>query len=384
MSSSSHIVCPSCGSTINIEDVLSHDIEDRIKRDYQERLQRDEERIRAEAAASVRADLETKLRSLELADGEKERQLKALRETEIAFLKMQRDLQEEREQRELMIERRVLEAQSGAEERIRKAEAERHELREREWQMKFDEQRKAIEDMQRSTEELKRKAEQGSQQLQGEVQELAIEEYLRATFRSDDITEVRKGAHGADILHHVHDGHRSNCGTIYYESKRTKQFEPRWVEKFKTDLRTEGADIGVIVTEAMPKDQPRFHQQQGVWICTYAEFKPLVHILRDSLIRISNATAAQEHRGDKMAMLYSYLTSSEFRHHIEGIVEAFTSMREDLHRERTAMERLWKQREKQIDKVVASTTSLYGDVRGIAGREIASVPYLELPGAEDP
>jgi len=383
MATQSHIVCPSCGASINIEDVLAHDIEERIKRDYLERSQRDGERIRKEAAEATRQDLEARLVSQERAVADKDRQLKDAREKEITLLQVERELKEEREARDILIQRSVFEAQQAAEEKIRASEMERQEMREREWQKKTDDQNKAMEDLKRTIDEMKRKSEQGSQQFQGEVQELAIEEYLKSTFRSDDITEIRKGAHGADVIQTVNDGHRSNCGRIYYESKRTKTFEPKWVEKFKTDLRSAGADVGVIVTEAMPKDQPRFHQQQGVWICTYAEFKALAHILRDTLIRVSDAMAAQEHRGDKMAMLYSYLTSSEFRHHIEGIVEAFTSMREDLHRERTAMERLWKQREKQIDKVVASTTSLYGDVRGIAGREIAAVPLLELPGSED-
>ncbi|CAN5397597.1 DUF2130 domain-containing protein [soil metagenome] len=382
MPTQSQIVCPSCGASINIEDVLAHDIEERIKRDYQERLSRDGDRIRKEATEATRQDLEARLVAQERAVADKDRQLKEAREKEISFLQLERELKEEREARDLLVQRSVLEAQHAAEEKIRASEAERHEMREREWQKKAEDQNKATEDLKRTIDEMKRRAEQGSQQFQGEVQEIAIEEYLRSAFRGDDVTEVRKGAHGADVIHVVHDGHRSNCGRIYYESKRTKSFEPRWVEKFKTDLRSAGADVGVIVTEAMPKDQPRFHQQQGVWICTFAEFKALAHILRDTLIRVSDAMAAQEHRGDKMAMLYAYLTSSEFRHHIEGIVEAFTSMREDLHRERTAMEKLWKQREKQIDKVVASTTALYGDVRGIAGREIASVPLLELPGSD--
>ncbi len=384
MATQSHIVCPSCGASINIEDVLAHDIEERIKREYQERLARDGDRIRKEAVESTRQDLEAQIVAQQRAVAEKDKQLKEAREKEIAYLTLERQLNEERESRELLIQRSVFEAQQAVEAKIRAAEAERLEMREREWQKKVEDQNKAVEDLKRTIDDMKRKAEQGSQQFQGEVQEIAIEEYLRTTFRGDDVTEVRKGAHGADVIQVVNDGHRSNCGRIYYESKRTKTFEPRWVEKFKTDLRSAGADVGVIVTEAMPKDQPRFHQQQGVWICTFAEFKALAHILRDTLIKVSDAMAAQEHRGDKMAMLYSYLTSSEFRHHIEGIVEAFTSMREDLHRERTAMERLWKQREKQIDKVVASTTSLYGDVRGIAGREIASVPLLELPDNTTP
>lgn len=382
MATQSQIVCPSCGASINIEDVLAHDIEERIKREYQERLARDGDRIRKEATEATRQDLEARLVAQERAVADKDRQLKQAREKEISFLQLERELKEERDARDLLIQRSVLEAQQVAEVKIRASESERYEMREREWQKKAEDQSKATEELKRTIDEMKRKAELGSQQFQGEVQEVAIEEYLRSAFRGDDITEVRKGAHGADVIQVVHDGHHSNCGKIYYESKRTKSFEPRWVEKFKTDLRSAGADVGVIVTEAMPKDQPRFHQQQGVWICTFAEFKALAHILRDTLIRVSGAMAAQEHRGDKMAMLYSYLTSSEFRHHIEGIVEAFTSMREDLHRERTAMEKLWKQREKQIDKVVASTTALYGDVRGIAGREIASVPLLELPGSD--
>ena len=230
---------------------------------------------------------------------------------------------------------------------------------------------------------MKRKQEQGSMQLQGEVQELAMEEWLQQTFPLDTIDEVKKGANGADCLQIVNTRERQNCGTIYYESKRTKHFQPAWIEKFKKDIRDQNADVGVLVTEVLPSDMDRMGMREGIWICTFEEFKGLSAVLRQSVIQVSLALASQENKGDKMAMLYDFLTSTEFRLQVEGIVEGFTQMKSDLDREKNAMNRIWKQREKQLDKVIANTIGMHGSIKGIAGNGIQPIPALELPSAEE-
>lgn len=225
---------------------------------------------------------------------------------------------------------------------------------------------------------MKRKQEQGSMQLQGEIQELAIEEYLTNQFPLDTIEEIKKGANGADCLQIVNTFESQNCGTIYYESKRTKNFSPAWIEKFKNDIREKKADIGVLVTEVLPSDMERMGLKDGVWICTFEEFKGLVTVLRQSIINLDIALQSQENKGDKMAMLYDFLTSTEFRMQIEGIVEGFSQMQDDLAKEKRAMQKIWSQREKQIDKVIANTVNMYGSIRGIAGNAIQTVKALEL------
>ena len=261
-------------------------------------------------------------------------------------------------------------------EKIKKSEEDKNELR-------FKEMQKQLEDQKKLTEEMKRKQEQGSMQLQGEVQELAIEEWLTATFPLDTIDEIKKGARGGDCIQIVNTRTEQNCGKIYYESKRTKDFQPSWIEKFKNDIREKGANIGVLVTEVMPSDMDRMGLKEGIWICNYEEFKGLCSVLRDSIIKVNVALGSQENKGDKMNMLYDYLSSNQFRMQIEAIVEGFSSMKTALDKEKRAMQRIWKEREKQIDKVTINTIDMHSSIKGIAGNAIQSVKALELPEVDD-
>lgn len=299
--------------------------------------------------------------------------INSLKMKEVEFMEKEKQLRVSQEEMELSKKKWELEKQAELEDRIRKIEENKNEL-------KFREYEKQLKDQKELVEEMRRKAEQGSMQLQGEVQELAMEEWLRAKFPFDTIDEIKKGARGGDCTQTVMNKLGQHCGIIYYESKRTKDFQPSWIEKFKEDMRDIGAEVGVIVTQAMPKDMERFGQREGIWICTYEEFKALCFVLRDSLVRVQQMASSQENKDDKMVLLYNYLTSNGFRMSIEAIVEAFTTMKDDLERERNAMQRIWKSREKQIEKVMTSTIDMYGSVRGIAGSAIQEIKVLELGG----
>ena len=87
---------------------------------------------------------------------------------------------------------------------------------------------------------------------------------------------------------------------------------------------------------------------------------------------------SQENKTDKMSLLYGFLTSNEFKMQREAIVEAFTTMQSDLDSEKRSMQRIWKQREKQIEKVLDNTINMYGSIRGIAGNAIGNIKALEL------
>jgi hypothetical protein len=213
--------------------------------------------------------------------------------------------------------------------------------------------------------------------LQGEVQELALEELLRGSFPFDRIEEVSKGVKGADCMQIVVNAQAVECGKIIYESKRTKAFTNEWIEKLKNDMRNQQADLAVIVSETLPRDMSSFGFKDGVWICRFNEVKALAHLLRDSLLRISQAMVSQENKGDKMHMLYDYLTGNEFRQHIEAVVEGFVSMKETIGREKLQMEKLWKEREKQLEKVLLNTTQFYGSIKGIAGNAVGDLKLLE-------
>ncbi len=250
-------------------------------------------------------------------------------------------------------------------------------------ELKLKEKDKQLEDQKKLIDEMKRKAQQGSMQLQGEVQELAIEEWLASQFPFDTIDEVKKGVKGGDCVQIVHTREAQNCGKIYYESKRTKDFQPSWIEKLKADMRQKGSDIGVLVTEVLPKDQKRLGLVDGIWVCTFDEFKGLATVLRESIIKFYYVSRTQENRTDKMSLLYNYLTSMEFQMQIEAIVEGFVAMKADLESEKRSMERIWNKREKQIDKVTKNTIAMYSSLEGIAGNAIPHIKALELPYADE-
>ncbi|MDA7738100.1 DUF2130 domain-containing protein, partial [bacterium] len=228
-----------------------------------------------------------------------------------------------------------------------------------------------------------RKAEQGSTQLQGEVQELVIEDWLRQEFPQDLIEEIKKGQTGADTLQLVKGAIQDASGSIYYESKRTKAFSPAWIPKFKADIQQKNADIGVLITQTMPDGMEGLGQIDGVWVCSFSQFKHLSRVLRDSLIQVSNALMVSDNKGDKMGMLYDFLTGNEFRLQIESIVEGFTELKSDLEREKRAMQGAWKRREKQLDRVLLNTNYMYNSIKGIAGSAVQDIAALELQDEED-
>jgi hypothetical protein len=300
---------------------------------------------------------------------EQTQKISNLKKLEIEYLEKEKAIKEERENMELGMKKFALEKAAEIEEKVKKEETIKNEL-------KFKEYEKQLEDQKKLVEEMRRKAEQGSMQLQGEVQELAIEEWIESKFPYDQLDEIKKGARGGDCIQAVYDRTGQQCGKIYYESKRTKDFQATWIEKFKVDMREIGADIGVIVTQTMPKDMARFGEKEGIWICTFEEFKALSYVLRDSLIRVNSVKIVQANKGDKMSILYDYLTSAEFRMSVESIVEGFSAMQDGLAKEKRAMQSIWKTREKQIDKVINSTINMYGSVKGIAGSAVQDIKLL--------
>lgn len=417
MKNETQIKCPNCGTSIDVQDILAHQLEDEIRQKYQSQLADEKKKYEVEQEKLEKAKqefelkkkqenelfqerldkqlridrkaLEEKLKAkltdeqseqfktLQKELNEKSEQVKELNRSKAEIEKLKREKSELKETAEAEAQKKLNEVLFAEREKIRKSEEEKTEL-------KFRELQKQLEDQKKLTEEMKRKQEQGSMQLQGEVQELAIEEWLATQFPLDTIDEVKKGARGADCIQIVNTRSRQNCGKIYYESKRTKDFHTSWIEKFKADMRERDADIGVLVTEVMPAGLDRMGMMEGVWVCTFEEFKGLSAVLRESIIKLSLAMATQENKGDKMGMLYDFLTSTTFRMQIEAIVEGFSQMKSDLESEKRSMQRIWKQRERQIEKVITNTIDMYGSIKGIAGNAIQSVKALELgEGVDD-
>jgi len=405
---SDKIKCPNCSHEFDVEEALSGKIQAHLKQEFEQKLAEQTKRFAGERnelekereafqkakerenelfkeKLNQRLDQEKKkieeqtqesvalkMKALTEENEKRKNENRVLQQKEVDLLKKEQELIEQQENLILKTEKELLSRQQEIEEKARKKERESFELE----KVKLIKQ---IDDNKKLAEEMKRKAEQGSMQMQGEVQELAIEQMLARQFPFDRIEEVPKGVRGADIIQNVVNSSQQVCGKIVYESKNTKAFAGDWTDKLKQDQITCKADIAVLVTETMPKEMDGFGQKDGVWVCGYREVQSLSVVLREILIKTHAATASQENKGEKMELLYTYLTGNEFIQNIKRIVENYDSMIHQLNSEKKAMTKIWSQREKQIWVVQENISSLFGSIKGIAGNSLASSDVLELP-----
>ncbi|SHM90466.1 hypothetical protein SAMN05444266_11371 [Chitinophaga jiangningensis] len=351
--------------------------EEEIKKRVLQEKQQLQETLAQDLRKSIMADFDNQVKMLQQANLEQEARLSEARQKELDFLRKEQELKNREAELELATERKLMEARTQMQEAIRKEEAERNALRDTEHQLRLRELEKQLEDQRKLAEEMKRRAEQGSMQLQGEVQELVLEEMLRHSFPFDEVAPVGKGVRGADCIQLVRNRFGQECGRIIYESKRTKEFTEGWIEKLKADMRSQGIDVAILVTQTMPRGMDKFGEKDGVWICTFAEVKALAHVLRDGIIKVFSAVSTQENKGDKMHMLYAYLTSGEFAEQWKAIREGFMSLKLSIQKERDAMEKIWKAREKQLEKVLLNAAHIHGSIEGIAGSDSVDMKLLE-------
>ncbi len=302
---------------------------------------------------------------------ERDQKLQQAQTAQAEFLKKQRELDDAKRELELTVEKRVQETIQEVRSTARKEVEEALKL-------KVMEKDQTITAMQQKIEELKQKAEQGSQQLQGEVQEIALENTLRSIFIFDQIEPVAKGEFGGDLLQRVINPSGVSCGLIIWEAKRTKHWNDSWLTKLRDDQRSAKADIAVIVSQTLPQGIDTFDVVDGVWIISSKVVIPVATMIRESLIKINFARSASEGLQTKTEMVYQYLTGPRFRHRVEAIVEAFSSMQEDLLKEKKAITRQWAKREEQIERVMQSTIGMYGDLQGIAGQSLQEINGLEF------
>jgi hypothetical protein len=337
-----------------------------------------EEARKAKIAAA--ADLQSKqkeITDLQELLVQRDEKLGEAQKEQAVLLRKQRELDDAKRELDLTVEKRVHESLTEIRQKA-KMEAE-DSLR-----LKVAEKEQQIASMQRQIEELKRKAEQGSQQLQGEVLELELEATLRAHFPLDAVEPVRKGDFGGDVLQRVVGPAGQAYGAILWETKRTKNWTDGWLGKLRADQRAGGAELAILVSKALPKEVDTFGYVDGIWVTDSPFVIPLAIALRQSLIEIAGAKQAQVGQATKMELVYQYLTGPKFRHRLEAIVEKFSDMQTDLDRERKTMTRLWAKREAQIQGVVESTTGMYGDLQGIAGKTFQEIEGLGIPLLESP
>lgn len=351
--------------------------EQQFKQQLAAALQQQQKELETAMRKSIATDFENQLKLLQEAAADKEEKLKLARQKEMELLQKEQTLINKAAEAELNLQRQLIQEREKIKEQLQKEEQEKMGLKEEQYQLRMRELEKQIDDQKKLVDEMKRKAEQGSMQLQGEVQELMLEEILKTTFPFDAIAPVEKGVKGADCIQIIRNKFGNEAGKIIYESKRTKDFANDWIEKLKADMRTLGADVAIIVTQTLPKDMERFGEKDGVYICTFTEVRSVALLLRNALLKIYDAKKSEENKGDKMVMLYNYLTGNEFGEQWKAIREGFMAMKLSIQKEKDAMERLWKVREKQLEKVMLNATHIRASIEGIAGSDAVNLNLID-------
>lgn len=406
------VKCPHCGNKFAPEDAIGHEIRQQMEKEFEAKIENETTHIRETVRKQESERFKSQLRALEEDRKEKQARLKELEAYALSIEQRELRIKSREESIDIEMQKRLIEreklirqeAEKNANEKAALDLQEREQalLRERQnlsllMQKKISEEtekareeerlraaelQKKLDDQSRLILEMKRKSEQGSMQMQGEIQELAIEDFLRTAFPKDVIEEVAKGKRGGDCIHVVKDTFDRICGKILYESKRTKHFSHDWISKLKDDMRLKQADLGVIVTETLPEGMSKFGEREGIWICTFTEFKALSFLFRYTLSRIGETLASQENRGEKMNMIYRYVTGKEFRQKLEAAFESYSEMQEDLQKEKTLLMSQWAKREKKLIRAMENLIAIYGDVRGIAGGAVQEIRALEIPQPE--
>lgn len=381
------ISCPECGSEIELTEVMTQSLRREFEAKagaekkamaerYKQRLAEEKGKAKEEALKSMEEKAGIELKELRETLEEREGKLKEAQAAELELRKQQRALEAREKEMELEMVRQLDKERGKIGEEAKKQALEQERL-------KLSEKEKVIEDLKKQLSVAQQKAEQGSMQLQGEVLELDLEERLGAAFPFDEIEPVAKGVRGGDALQRVRTNTGGVCGAILWEAKRTKNWSAQWPGKLKEDQRGAQAEVAVLVTQAMPAEVRGFGQVEGVWVCDYESALPLAAALRQGLVGVAAARQAEAGKAGKMEQLYDYLAGTEFRHGIEAVVETFVALQGDLDKERRAMERIWKSREKQIERAITSTASLYGGVQGIVGQgALPGIKSLELDAGE--
>lgn len=409
--------CPKCGHQFDADVAIAADIEKKLELQFQQKLQTELTKIEADAnkleadkitfeekrknenelfqkkinaerqkiekeiqeqlTKSIASDFENRLTLLQQEKNDNEEKLKEARKKELDYLQKEQALLNKEAELEITLQKKLQEERQTLSEQIRKQEMDKNALKETEHSMKMKELEKQLEDAKKNAADQIRKFEQKSMELQGEVQEQALEEMLKLTFPFDIISEVGKGVRGADCIQTIRNAVGHTCGKIIYESKRTEAFAAEWIEKLKKDKLAQGADIAVIVTKTMPKDLLQFGEKNGVYICTYKEISSLAVVLRSAIIKISESRASQENKGEKMVAMYDYLTSNEFIGNMTNMREGFRSLRNMMQKEREDFEKNFKKKEKQIELIIQNSLHITGSVEGIAGQDLINMQLVD-------
>lgn len=370
------IKCPKCGQDIPITEVLQHRLAEQVSDEVEKRVGKEKEKLEEELRDRFNKkqsdDFKVLNQKLEL---ESKKRAEAEKK-ELDFIRKQTELEDKIKHQDLEIARKLQDERKLIIEKTQKEISEQYDL-------KSAEMRKQLEDTKKALSEAQRKAQQGSMQTQGEVVELALEDLLRQNFAHDTIENVPKGISGADILQRVFSNSGQECGIIVWESKQTKAWTEDWVQKLKDDGRNIKGSVLVLASDILPKDIKNFGLYKGIWVCNFASILGLTTALRSQLISTAKIIASQTGKDEKKDILYDYLCSPTFANRVETIVENFLAMKQNLEKEKLAMNKIWTSREIQVNRMIENTAKMYGEIQGIAGSQLPSIELLELEGAVD-
>jgi hypothetical protein len=364
------IVCPNCKTKINVNQVLSQQLEEKIRITYEKRLALEKEKLRKDLKEEIEKEQQVLFNRLKEELAEKSKKVQELYRLQAELEKLKREKEEVEKKVILEMEKKYSQKLEEERRRLQKEVEEENFL-------KIKEKEKIIEDLKTKIEELKRKAESSPAYLKGEIQEIEIEKLLKNLYPQDDILEVKKGQKGADVLQIVRNAQGRECGKIYYESKRTKEFNYNWLQKLRDDNLTIKADYLVLVTETMPENQRSFFFRDGVWICQFFELQPLSFALRYFLLEVDSLKTIEKGKETKMELLYNYLTSNEFKNQFTAIIEGFVELQKSYLEERRKLEALWAKREQQFKKILSNAARFYGTIKGIAGKTLPEIEIFE-------
>lgn len=373
------VTCPHCQENFELSQAVAGQLREQLRGEMakdlevelHKRLSQEAKKLEEAAAKKAKDELAVELEDMKARAEESTKKLADFQAKELELRKEKRALEEQKQAMELELTRKLDQERRKVEEETVKRVLEEKRLADAE-------KEKQLADLKAQIEELKHKAEVGSQQSRGEIQELDLEEMLRATFASDDITPVGKGVLGADVIQHVRNRYGKLCEKIVWESKRTKHWSDQWVDKLKDDSRKMSGFVSVIVTQTLPEGINGFGYYNGVWVTDYHSVIGLATALRMQIIHVCHVRDSMTGKDEKMSLLYDYLTSHQFRGRVEAIVETFQSMRTDLDKEKEAMRRLWAKREKEIERITENTIGMYGEMQGLIGSSMPSLAALDL------
>jgi len=364
------IKCPECGHEFEPNDLIRDEIEKELRTKMIDWQKQKEKQLEESLRKNIVSDFQNKLNQLEQTNKDNEEKLITARQKEAEFLRKEQDLRNKEAEIDLTVQKQLQKDREKLTEDIRKIEEQKIMVKENEFLLKIKELEKQRDDQKKLADEMRRKNEQGSMQMQGEVQELALEELLKTAFPFDIISEVAKGVRGADCIQTVRNNFGQECGKIIFESKRTENFSGDWIEKLKADMHSQGADIAVIVTKALPKDMSQFGEKQGVYICSFFEVKSLVIVLRNAILKIAEEKKIQGNKGDKMHAIYDYVTGQEFRRSLQMMRDNFRNLQQQLDKEKEDFEKNWQKKRKMIQIIIDNSSHISGSIEGISGTDV--------------